>query len=649
MPSNKLPVFIPSDYGLSYDLKQQKELESFGLGWWKGQLKRYLNILAAPSIVDGVNCYASKFAVGAGACDRVFKDCISVTGLARYDIVEPELVSVTDGSMNMYIGNTLYELRNLDFTSSSNRADVALVINNAIDGALVVSEAVSLLTEYWYRLRITYSSEIESPLISNAYDSGEGTYVGNILGLEFMNSVQAGGYTTSDTSDFLEILGFEQDGLTDICSTYSDSGVDEVFFNWNEKYTFNLDSFSTVVGMIESRMSTANTIKLTETTTYTLANEPALFTEAFYLRNPTSSKNLLSAYSLMNIEIFDAELLNIESSFNAILLSAIRTTLHISGDKFISLTGFNDNRTYYQIDGIDYVDVTLTEDYGATIKNTFTDEADGEYLKYLFCDGVDILCRDSYYEIEYDDNGNEYEIGYKQILLNELWKVRDELGTFSDTSGVGLFKEFNGTVYMTVDGLDKVSPIDLAFYISQYADFYIDKASVAWYKKIYYGIISIIVAVIQVVAKIFTTVPVLKQFMQVTIYFLTGGKWISDKDKLDMYSTKIVVAVIVAVGTYATFGTTAPLWSTLANAALSAYSLSEDLKDTERELDRQEKQKALDKEEQELQDKEDEREDMDEYESDSFGVNNQFLVLDRMIDSQKYNVFGNDSMFEIKY
>ena len=643
MNENKLPMFKPSRLGLSHDLKSINFEQQRGAGWWKGQLSKYFDLLSTKVIVEGVECYDSSISLGSDSCYEpsvpayIYEDLVIHSSLYADYIANINLI--TDGSFSFVSGGVYREVNGLNFSNATSPEDVAEIILaflnylytsfnfTGVSGYIPELDSIGMTYKLYGNVPGVYST------IDSFGPSSEGTFIGEYIfptGGTIVAGVDA---TDNDVISFLELFGVEEEGFTELCDVYNSSAVSNVKFEFKEKFTFEQVDFDYIFSEINNEMINVNRVTIEYSEIYLLANEPATITTSKKARFPDLYGSMLDE-GRPSVTMLDLSQVDITSQITTEVVTAIGSMLFCSSTSLYQFDGVAEVIRNYYNDGVnDYVEVVINEGYSTPFSSSFNDE----YSSYESADRY-------IYDI---DDSTLYE--YVDNYANDFWKVRDSFAVIDGPADKdGLFIRSAGKIYLSVEGLSSTNANDVAYYLSQYSEFVIIKSSVAWYKKIINTFIGLIVGIINAISAIAISLPVLRQIIQSIIWIFNGQEWVTDDDKLIQYTSVVTIAVISILYTILTSDTKGGLsMFEYLSIALSATSMGLSIGEIHEKIETNVQLEEIQRLEKELE--ENEAEDI-EPEMEVFGANNQFLVLERMIDEQGYDSFDTyDEIFETQY
>ena len=636
MNENKLPMFRPSKLGLSNDLRIINYEQQRGAGWWKGQLVKYFDILAPVVNIDGYLCYNNGISLGANTC---YKESIPAyfKSTVHYNLDEPDLdeyinniKQITNGSFSFIADGEYVEVLNLDFSNVNNYEDIANIVNAGLVKHTFESVSTTLLNEVDIVSKLFANIPGEYSSIGSLNEASAGSYVGGFIlpNYEIVAGVNA---TDNNVISFLRLFGIDDDGLSELCSTYHDSAVDDVLFSFVQTLDFEQDDFNYIFEEINNAMVNVSKVEISYVETYIVDVEPPTITETKNARFPDLYNDLITE-GRPTVRFYNEIDVDITADILPDIVTAVGSMLFCSSELLYTLESISEVRDYYTESTIDYVDITITEVYSTPRLSLFYNE----YNNYI----------NAYKYIE-DSGFTNYE--YFDNYANDFWKVRDSFlildGLLDD---VGLFVRKGKAIYLSVEGLKNANPASLSYYLNQYADFAIDKASVPWYKKIVNFFLSLIVSIINVLSGLAIAIPGIRQIVQSLVWLFNGQEWITDDAEIKQYASIVTIAVIsIAYGIFTRDAKGSLTLYEYLSVAINVTSMGLSIGEASESIAEQKEQEALEKLEKELI--ENEPEEIEKYE-DAFGATNQFLVLDRMIEEQGYDSYNSyDQVFEIKY
>lgn len=639
--SDKLPVFPPSKRGLQNDLFGIIEQQNVIGGWWKGQLKRYFDILAPQVLINGVLCYDS-FSINSQTCVSP-ATASTITNTSATQPSFSELKLITDGSMKIDIAyETGLEITGLDFSSITSFQDAINILNASMENASMTY--VDVDDGYGTYLSTTYvltcsiigtESSLSMPVVAST-----GTFVGSLFHITAGQLVQGQARGKNDTTELLELFGLNDTSLSEMCTLFNRSEVSDIKLEFRDKNkTFVQEDFDFTYSLITRDLNYVDSIELERTYTFPTSSEPADILTPIFQKN-TNIGELIpgSSYGRPVVTFIDSDLIDITSTINPTITTAVGSMLYMSGDLFYDyVETIEVSRTIYVVDTIEYADVVVREVYSQPLVPDYS-------LQYSSYTG-------DFYE-PYDGTGvfiPGFTTDVYDHYQNDFWLVREDSSFLDGTIGdEGLFVVYGGVYYLSVSGLMATNPNDLAYYISQYIDFGIVEVTQKWYQQFWDGLISLVGGIIGAIVELVVSHPALRSDLQAIAWLFNGQQWETDDEKLKKYGSIVVITILSILYTIYSGDepTTAYTWLTVAYTVAKAGS---DINETSEDIKHQERVDEAKKQEELLLKQLEEAEDMDITGENVFGVKNQFMVLERMIESQKYDVFGVGSAYNIKY
>ena len=620
MPNGNLPVFAPSRAGLSYDLSKIKEEEYKAIGWWKGKLSQKFDAVAPKVSVNGVQCYDT-FAIGATL--DVQERTSYLTGYNKnYTTMFNSLKAISDGTFKFERDGEFVYFLNLDFTGIRTGTD------GPNDIIAVLNSSTNEYTFSWFSVladNITIICTKNEPgysIISVAIDTGSGTYVGSILGINVYAILTLGrDRIVNDMTELLGYLGMNDSDVDEVYAVYADTSVSDVWLEFNDRQkTYNAEDFEHVYKLLTNDLGSTKTIKLE--VTHVVDAGVAVSLIPIYQRGDYSGSDPATTFGRPVTKTYDSSSNEVTSQSNDFTLTAIGSMLYCSGDKLFT---FNSMYELSRVNNGATDTVVTVEEYEYPFKEDFNNEF-SNYSDALFI----------------DEFTNDYLVNYQ----NDFWIARDKFTGFTDDGidDYDLFYYFGGELYLTVQGLANANPNTLGYFFSQYIDFAVVKNDVKWYKEIWNGLIRFFVELLNIVADLVVDIPVLRQITQ-SIIWLSTGKWVEDRGELKRYAQQGVLSVaLISATIYG--GPTGYEW---VSVAISALQLSNRLDGLENTIEDEKELAEIEEQEMLLAKALEDESEMDITGEKTFGIENQFLPLERMIDAQNYDVFGENSMFNIKY
>jgi len=694
---SNIPVFEKSGNGLSYDLMTLEKQRILALGWWKGQFKRYLNEVTTKKWIDGVYCYDTNIRVGRNSCSSTEYNSAKIIGeyYVEADIVD-SLKLISDGSFNFSANGVTYDIVGLDFTSIVNVSDIIDIINAELSATKILinvdeeQKPVYCETDIYTicddgygndlyttiehkNLQIETTSRGDNSSITELTPSLVGTYVGDLL---LLNKAIEDGYTTGvsekveNTRSLLETIGFADSDIDQLCSDSKSKGIADIELTWAQDYSFDKEDFEYTVDLIIKALPFHDKVEVfnscvsyrdsTHSAPYTPKSVSSSYNNLGSLNSEEGEPSRLQGFYdviykdswLLDMEnqtiiVYDNDV-DITSTIDDTLLNILKSLLWISGNKamnHVSNEVYN-TQNYQLSDGTleeTYVKVTTKETYDGSLKSSFVDE-----YKYYSAD-----CHGNVDEDDYCENGT-----YSSIYMNYLWLYREYDNTYQNGEEIaGLFyksvntsgwlgSESTTKLYMTVDGLDSISPLKLQDLISSHIKFgVIKKKCGSFFKCFFKAVLKFISEILRIISLSLYYIPMIKVQIQAMIWISTGGdKWVTDKDEFTRYTTIVVAAIISALVSFFTIGIGTPaamaFFATM--TAYTVYSAHKNIGELRDSIEFQNEIAKLEEKERKLIE--------EDIELDNGEIDESiFMPLSEDMKKMEHDHFGDDSMYTIKY
>ena len=534
-------------------------------------------------------------------CDKTGLPSTQLIG--EYEIIDIDFTGIATITDVLIVVND--KLTTSHIAIDANPETIPVYCSSDKDTICIDEEGIEQTTTIYHNaLQLKTNSQGNHSRISLLSPASVGTYIGDLL---LLNKEVIDGYTTGDSKSaknmnkFLQMLGYTEENIVQLCKDSHSEGIKDIQLKWKQSYGFGQDDFEYILGLIKSKLSMVAKVEIFNSCVtydkaiFTAPYEPKSIHEEYIgLQEFSSIPNYKEGqicdeegYCHMgNIRVYGEEMkpdeplgitykwsgdLNINGQsiicYNSVgddvtstieesLLIVLKSILYINGNEFYT---FDDkvvhSEQHYSIDNplggtYEYVTITTKETFLSPFNSEFEDTIEKYTTKDHFIDLPQ----------EYDSMGLSTDAPtnrpYKSSYLNYFWMYRELDDTYQSGERIpGLFHKSNAwlneesQLYMTVKGLDKITPVKLQLAIQKYADVSAirkSKSCGGFFGCFFKGIMSIIIGILTIISRLLYAIPILKQVVQVIIWVLSGGNWVTTEQEF-VASTNILLATIIAI------------------------------------------------------------------------------------------------------
>lgn len=471
----------------------------------------------------------------------------------------------------------------------------------------------------------------------------------------------SGGSRAKKIKELFRLLGYSDDTLNSICKARTSKGVSSVYHDFREQYKYEESDFELTFGILKDLISDVHSIKIFSNSFTYPDSTPEIERVCPDLEYNQFQKQA-DVEPLYSTKFYDSLGIDITSNYIEDIVLAVQDVILISGLNFIDNVSSVKTNEEFLIDGTTetgYYRLDCEYSYVKSFSSNFVDEYEKySYIKsYIDSEDIEIA-----YSLVEDTNNSEY-------MINRFWYLRDDSilnGSFSSeykinpifySSKIGLASR---DIYLRVDGVKKSSPNILAYGLAQFSHIGIKTKDSGFLGiggfigNIFSGLVNAVVSLVSAFAGIIYELPILRTSSQILMYFISGGKWTTNKDEFKAKYVRItlfVVAVIVALyGQY-------HLAIAILSIAISAITLALDFNDMNESFEEKRRQEIEAKTKEEKDKNKEEENKTIELNSDIEAVNNYMYegIYDSYSDID--NIYSNpydkngmfDSVFNTKY
>ena len=509
-------------------------------------------------------------------------------------------------------------------------------------------------------------------------------WVDGVLCYDYQFKIGSGSCRDGAVKDFLETVGFTDNTTKDICDGYKNDEVKEIWFDWKQNYSYKEEDFEEAVNLIVAAIPTFDRIEVVNEVLVKHAGPytGVVVSDTFNVA-PMASYGKGDVFGrwkgtdnlridAKGIKIFDDKNKDITSQASKDALTALKTILWISGNKFLNRTkveliSFTQETGPPTGGGIAHTPITRPT-YGRVIsKETF-----GNKYNLNFNDQFKVYKPEHLlYKMVSGFKGQTSPVSdpdgkfMRPLFASAIWKFREQFDTMQrgEIDG-GLFyrKTYytsitnmnpEAKIYLVVNSLDYCSPRHLRNALSRYANVYVEEKSCGGFFSCFFEAIGgLFNKILTIISSIAYYIPMFKLEMMILIFIVSGGKtWAVDKEEFVRNANIVGAMVISLVLTYFT-GVGGGIFMQAFMAAMTAYTLYSGYSNLQEMRDSVEYQEAM------AQMKEKERKLIEaklEQENESAEANkgevdeNIFMPLDRDMKKQERDVYGDGSVTSVKF